>query len=54
MTNIQKSPCQSLIKTPVIIFIRAFISAYDSTALDLATKIQKSKTATFRPKMRIL
>ena len=32
MKNIQKSPSQSLKKTQVTIFIKAFISAYDSTA----------------------
>ena len=34
-----KSPCQSLKKTRVTIFIEAFIAAYDSTAQDLAAKI---------------
>ena len=41
MTSIQKSLCQSLKKTAVIIFIRAFISAYDSTAQELAAKIDQ-------------
>ena len=36
-----KKPSQSLKKTPMIIFIRAFISAYDSTAQDLAAKIHQ-------------
>ena len=39
MTDIQKSPRQSLKKTSVTIFIEAFITAYDSTAQDLAAKI---------------
>ena len=39
MTDIQKSPCQSLKKTSVTIIIKAFITAYDSTVQDLAAKI---------------
>ena len=36
-----KSLCQSLKTPPVIIFIREFISAYDSTTQDLAAKIHQ-------------
>ena len=36
-----KSPSQSLKKTSVTTFINSFISAYDSTAEDLAAKIHQ-------------
>ena len=39
MTDIQKIPDQSLKKTSMAIIIEAFITAYDSTAQDLAAKI---------------
>ena len=38
-TDIQKSPCMSLKKMSVTTFINSFISAYDSTAQDLAARI---------------
>ena len=41
MTDIQKSPCQSLNKTSVTIIIKVFITAYDSTVQDLAAKIHQ-------------
>ena len=41
MTHILKIPCQSLKKTSVTIFIKAFIAAYDSTAQDLAPKVHE-------------
>ena len=40
-TDIQKSPCQSLIKTSVYFIIKAFISVYDYMAQDLAAKIHQ-------------
>ena len=43
MTDIQKSPHQSLKMTSVTIFIKAFLSANDSTAHDLAAKRAKTK-----------
>ena len=39
MTDIPKTPCQSLKETSVTIFIEAFIIACDSTAQELAAKI---------------
>ena len=52
-TDIQKSPCQPLKKISVTTFINSFVSAYNSTAQDLAAK-NPSEMTTFRPKLRIL
>ena len=41
-TDIQKSPCMSLKKISVTTFINSFISAYDSTAQDLAARIYQN------------
>ena len=41
-TDIQKSPCQSLKKISVNTFITSFISAYYSTAQDLAARINQN------------
>ena len=39
MTDIKKSPCQSLKKTSVTIVIKAFITVDEYMAQDLAAKI---------------
>ena len=42
MTSIQKSPCQSLKRTPLVLFIRASLSAFDSTAQNLAANFHQN------------
>ena len=39
VTDMQKKPCQSLKKTTVPVFIKAFITAFDSMAQDFAAKL---------------